>query len=171
VLTPELIDYFFNERTQVFANLSDRKKALLHLIYDLPDYIKVLPPLPEQLRDLKVRRHQRFSVKCPARLQYPENSLEHNPVAVEVREVSRYGFQARSHVAIQPGIWFSAIIRLGKDEVSRLQVQAVPDSERKGEGLFGFRIGEPDLIWRKFVTALYRGQTHSDLDQATRFLN
>jgi GNAT superfamily N-acetyltransferase len=64
----------------------------------------------------------------------------------------------------------SAIIRLGKDEVSRLQVQAVPDSERKGEGLFGFRIGEPDLIWRKFVTALYRGQTHSDLDQATRFL-
>ena len=30
--------------------------------------------------------------------------------------------------------------------------------------------GEPDLVWRKFVTALYEGHTHSDLDQATRFL-
>lgn len=31
--------------------------------------------------------------------------------------------------------------------------------------------GEPDLIWRKFVTALYEGHTHTDLDQATRFLS
>ena len=171
VLTPELIDYFFNQRTKVFANLSDRKKALLHLIYDLPDYIKVLPPLPEQLQNMNVRRHQRFSVKCPARLHYPEGGEENKEVSVEIREVSRYGFQARSRVDIEPGVWFTAIVRLGKDETSRLQVQAVPNPERKGEGLFGFRIGEPDLIWRKFVTALYRGQTHTDLDQATRFLS
>ena len=37
VMTPDLIDYFFNQRTTVFADLSDRKKALLHLIYDLPE--------------------------------------------------------------------------------------------------------------------------------------
>ena len=171
VLTPDLIDYFFNQRTQVFASLSDRKKALLHSIYDLPDYVKVLPPLPEQVRDIKMRRHQRFSVKCPARLNYPESDSEHKEVSVEVREVSRYGFQARSHVAIDSGVWFTAVIRLGKEEVSHLQVQAVSNQERVGEGLFGFRIGEPDLIWRKFVTALYSGQTHTDLDQATRFLS
>jgi len=85
--------------------------------------------------------------------------------------VSRYGFQARSHIAIDPSIWFTAVIRLGKEEISHLQVQAVSNQERVGEGLFGFRIGEPDLIWRKFVNALYSGQTHTDLDQATRFLS
>jgi GNAT superfamily N-acetyltransferase len=171
VLTPDLIDHFFNQRTQVFASLSDRKKALLHSIYDLPDYTKILPPLPEALRDIKMRRHQRFSVKCPARLNYPKDDTEHQEVSVEVREVSRYGFQARSHVAIDPGVWFTAVIRLGKEETSHLQVQAVANQERTGEGLFGFRIGEPDLIWRKFVTALYKGQTHTDLNQATRFLS
>ncbi len=46
VMTPDLIDYFFNQRTTVFADLSDRKKALLHLIYDLPEYKKVLRPRP-----------------------------------------------------------------------------------------------------------------------------
>ncbi len=30
--------------------------------------------------------------------------------------------------------------------------------------------GHPDIIWRKFVSALYSSTTHGDLDAATRFL-
>ena len=37
-------------------------------------------------------------------------------------------------------------------------------------GMYGFRLGEPDLIWRKFVNALYSGSTHADLENATRFM-
>ena len=44
-LTPELLDYFFNVRTQTFDELSESKKALLHSIYDLPAYKAVLPSL------------------------------------------------------------------------------------------------------------------------------
>jgi len=29
--------------------------------------------------------------------------------------------------------------------------------------------GAPDLPWRKFVSALYRGTTYGDLENATRF--
>jgi hypothetical protein len=36
--------------------------------------------------------------------------------------------------------------------------------------MYGFRLGEPDLIWRKFVNALYSGSTHADLENATRFM-
>jgi hypothetical protein len=51
VLTPELLDHFFNVRTSVFMQLSDRKKKLLHTIYDLPAYRSILPALPEESQD------------------------------------------------------------------------------------------------------------------------
>lgn len=168
VLTPDLIDYFFNQRTRVFAELSDRKKALLHLIYDLPEYRAVLPPLPIPAADAQVRRHQRFSVKCPARLI---GEAAGKAIPIEVSEVSRYGFRARTGRAVPTNVWLTAIVQLGSKEVSRLTVQAVQETSQDDRHYCGFRIGEPDLVWRKFVTALYQGHTHTDLDQATRFLS
>lgn len=167
VLTPELIDYFFNQRTSIFAELSERKKTLLHLIYDLPAYRKVLPPTMDAPSDIKSRRHQRFSVKCPARLVLDSNE---QPISLEINDVSRYGFHARTSRKVPENIFLNAIIRLGTHETSRLTVQAVQGSDIADKHFCGFRIGEPDLIWRKFVTALYEGHTHNDLDQATRFL-
>jgi len=169
VLTPDLIDYFFNQKTQVFANLSDRKKALMHLIYDLPDYQRVLPPLTADLKDVKVRQHRRFSVKCPGRLT-PNEGKDMNPIQMEISEVSRYGFRARTQTPAPPETWLTAVIQLGSKETSRIQVRSVQDTEVEGSHLYGFQIGEPDLVWRKFVNALYDGRTHSDLDNATRFL-
>ena len=169
VMTPALIDHFFNRRTTVFADLSDRKKALLHLIYDLPEYKKVLPALPGNGVARQIRQHQRFSVKCPARLANG-NPLAGVPIQVEVNEVSRYGFRARVAQQIPADVWLSATVQLGLNEVSRLTVQAVQETDMNDHHYCGFRIGEPDLVWRKFVTALYEGHTHTDLDQATRFL-
>ena len=169
VMTPDLIDYFFNQRTTVFADLSDRKKALLHLIYDLPEYKKVLPPPPGDGVARQIRQHRRFSVKCPARLAN-SNPLASGAIQVEVNEVSRYGFRARVAQQIPADVWLNATVQLGLNEVSRLTVQAVQETDMNDHHYCGFRIGEPDLVWRKFVTALYEGHTHTDLDQATRFL-
>jgi hypothetical protein len=47
-MSPELLDYFFNIRTRTFANLNEPEKALLHSIYDRPEYKVVLPSLPAQ---------------------------------------------------------------------------------------------------------------------------
>lgn len=167
VLTPELIDYFFNKKTTVFAELSERKKTLLHLIYDLPQYREVLPPTLLVPNDIKNRRHQRFSVKCPARLDLP---ADERPINIEINDVSRYGFQARTSRKVPENTFITAVIQLGSKETSRLTVQAVQGSDIADKHYCGFRIGEPDLIWRKFVTALYEGHTHTDLNQATRFL-
>ncbi len=169
VMTPDLIDYFFNQRTTVFADLSDRKKALLHLIYDLPEYKKVLPPPPGDGVARQIRQHRRFSVKCPARLAN-SNPLASGAIQVEVNEVSRYGFRARVAQQIPADVWLNATVQLGLNEVSRLTVQAVQETDMNDHHYCSFRIGEPDLVWRKFVTALYEGHTHTDLDQATRFL-
>uniref|UniRef100_Q47JF3 N-acyl amino acid synthase FeeM catalytic core domain-containing protein n=1 Tax=Dechloromonas aromatica (strain RCB) TaxID=159087 RepID=Q47JF3_DECAR len=171
VLTPELIDYFFNKKTSVFADLSDRKKALLHLIYDLPEYRKILPAIPDKGEGVvqQIRQHRRFSVKCPAKLANSTAFID-KPISVEVNEVSRYGFRARVAQQIPAEVWLNATVQLGLNEISRLTVQAVQETDVDDQHYCGFRIGEPDLVWRKFVTALYEGHTHTDLDQATRFL-
>ncbi len=169
VMTPELIDYFFNQKTNVFASLSERKKTLLHLIYDLPEFQKILPPLPPEQGDLMVRQHRRFSVKCPGRLGTLDS--EAPTIAMEVSEVSRYGFRARTRQPVTPDTWLTAVIQLGRQETSLLQVRCVQDTQIEGNHRYGFQIGEPDLIWRKFVNALYDGRTQGDLDNATRFLS
>ena len=69
VMTPDLLDYFFNQKTSGFSDLDERKKALLHSIYDLREYRDVLPSVPEQVGGgIQLRQHQRYSVKCPGEL-------------------------------------------------------------------------------------------------------
>ena len=168
VLTPELLDYFFNQRTRVFASLSDRKKTLLHSIYDLAGYRAVLPPEPPHEEGVEIRRHERFSVRCPGRIIFTGANGEPEKVGLEVVQVSSYGFQARTRDPLPLDVWGEAKIHLGRDETSIIKALAVRD---RGNGFYGFKLGEPDLIWRKFVTALYAGSTHGDLDNATAFLH
>lgn len=168
VLTPALLDYFFNQRTRGFADLDDRKKALLHSIYDVPAYRQVLPEPPALGDGVKLRQHQRFSVKCPGRVCLDTASAP--MLKVEVIEVSEYGFQAYVTENLPLNIWSSATVRLGKHEVSVVKAMAVREKANGFNGFYGFQVGEPDLVWRKFVMALEHGQTHGDLENATMFL-
>ncbi|MCL1860178.1 MAG: hypothetical protein FWG52_01410 [Proteobacteria bacterium] len=43
VMTPELIDYFFNQKTKIFSALSQEEIRLLHTVYNLPEYLHCLP--------------------------------------------------------------------------------------------------------------------------------
>ena len=170
VLTPELLDHFFNVRTKTFENLSERKKALIHTIYDLPQYRSVLPALPDNSDDIPIRLHPRFSVKCPARVAFSSKEGKEERISIEVIEVSRYGFQARAVKSLPLNIWCDTTIQLGHADVSHFRSLALRENNNGYNGFYGFRLGEPDIVWRKFVSALYSSTTHSDLDSATRFL-
>ena len=170
VMTPELIDHFFNRKTNVFASLSARKKTLLHMIYDLPEYRRVLPPLPAA--DGRRARYASIGV-----------SRSSAPGAFHLPTMSKRSFRWRSVKCratvsgpapaqpVQPDTWLTAVIQLGRQETTLLLVRCVQDTVFDGNHRYGFQIGEPDLIWRKFVNALYDGRTQSDLDNATRFLS
>lgn len=170
VLTPELLDYFFNVRTDGFARLDDHRKGLLHSIYDLPEYESVLPALPQPAGARKQQRqHRRYLFKCPGhvtitgggqKIRYP----------LQVTEVSRYGFQAKTMKTLPLDIWSDATIELGRHEISTVKAMAVRANVNGIEGYFAFSLGEPDLVWNKFVNALTGGKTHGDLEHATRFM-
>jgi hypothetical protein len=140
---------------------------LMHTIYDLPAYQAVLPAVEESGQDDSGRRrHRRFSVRCPAKFVIASAEGVASKISLEIIQLSRYGFLAYALVGVPIGVWGEITIQLGPAETSN-----------QGRGLAGvggrglrLRLGEPDLIWRKFVNALYSGSTHADLENATRFM-
>jgi hypothetical protein len=169
VLTPELIDYFFNVRTDGFAKLGDHEKGLLHSIYDLPDYQAVLPKLPEGAGGRRYRQCSRYSYKCPGYLRVTGRGQKLT-YTMQVVEVSKYGFQAKSSDHLPMYVWADATVKLGKDEISTVKAMAVRERVNGVGDVYAFNLGEPDIVWNTFIGALTGGQTHGDLEEASRFL-
>ena len=171
VMTTELLDHFFNHRTQVFENLSEREKMLLHSIYNLEEHQKMLPPINQAPEGGKhLRQHQRYSLKCPGNFVVRVDGKT-EVASLSVVELSIFGFLAHSKVQILTKQWGDATIQLGNQEQSTVRAMAVRGKDTGGNIFYGFTLAEPDRAWRKFVGALTSGVTHEDLDNATRFMN
>ena len=170
VMTPELLDYFFNQRTHTFRDLDERERGLLHSIYNLPEYKAVLPTIfsESNFRD-RQRKHQRYSLKCPGSFAI-DREINSEVFELRVVELSGDGFLAYSKAAIPMNAWGDATIRLGDAERSTLKAMVVRGTFKGSHGFYGFKLARPDLPWRKLVSALKSGTTHDDLENATRFL-
>jgi hypothetical protein len=170
VMTPELLNYFFNQRTSVFANLENHKKEMLRSIYNLPTYKDVLPsPGPQTIPVRTPRTHQRYSVKCPG-VFHVKVADRYEDFKVKITELSEFGFMAQSSGALPLNTWGHAQIQLGKAEKSRIKTMVVRTQTKKSGFVHGFVLEQPDLAWKKFVSAMQSGTTHDDLENATRFL-
>lgn len=170
VMTPDLLDYFFNQCTPTFQNLSEREKRLLHSIYNHAEYQQVLPPVfSDSNFQTRERKHQRYSIKCPGRFSVtgPENTDVYD---LRVVELSEDGFLARSKVPLPANVWGQAIVQLGHEEESVIKAMVVRGKHKGPHGFYGFKLIEPDLPWRKLVGVLKSGMTHEDLDIASQFL-
>jgi hypothetical protein len=170
VMTTALLNYFFNQRTQVFEHLSDREKMLLHSIYDLPEHQAMLPKMKVPPKSgAELRQHQRYSLKCPGNFVIRADG-KILPSSLRVVELSVFGFLAHSDNEIPTRVWGEATIQLGNAEQSTVQAMAVRGKSAGTRNFYGFMLAEPDEAWRKFVGALTSGVTHEDLENATRFM-
>lgn len=170
VMTPDLLDYFFNQCTHTFQNLNEREKGLLHSIYNLPEYKPVLPVVfSESTFRIRQRRHQRYSLKCPGSFSVP-GPEKTDVYALRVVEFSDDGFLAHSKEPLPANVWGEASIRLGSEEKSVVKAMVIRGRHKGSHGFYGFKLAESDLSWRKLVSVLKAGTTHEDLDNATRFL-
>jgi hypothetical protein len=163
VMTPALLDHFFNQRTQALAGLDERKKALMWSIYQLAEYRQVLPMLAdgEVPHTHALRRHARHSVLCPAVLQCDGDAAR---LQAHVIELSLGGFQLRAKAELAPGTQGQAQVSLGETEDSELRFEVVRRISFDGEHHFmGCRLVEPDAVWRRCVAALESGVTAADV--------
>ncbi|MBW8847885.1 MAG: GNAT family N-acetyltransferase [Burkholderiales bacterium] len=165
VMTPELLDYFFNQRTQVFDKLDNRRKALLWSIYDLPEYRRVLPLVDEGAAiGHPLRRHQRYSLRAPAELKLEIDGAERIFV-FDVVEISLSGFQAESRLDLPLDVCGEVRVQLGRQDWSHNEVCVVRCKQSGGQRFYGFRVDEPDEAWCRCVAALEVSFTSHDLVQ------
>ena len=163
VLTPAMMEHFFNRRTQVFATLDERKRLLLRSIYDDPAYAAVLPPTRAgAASSVALRRHQRFSLRCPARLTVASYGSQLR-YPMQVIELSLHGFQAECTIPLPEGTCGEVEIELGQGALAHARATAVRRQEAGGAVFYGFHVPEPDALWRAGVAALQAGRTHADL--------
>lgn len=154
VLTPEILDYFFNRRSQVFEELDDRRKTLLWSIYDQPEFRAVLPMLSGTVTDFHpMRRHQRFSLRCPAELRMRAGQGE-RAIVMTIIEISLSGFQAQSTLDIPVGAEGSVWVELGVQEKTSLDVKVMRHHETDAGKYYGFKLADADDVWRRAVSAL-----------------
>ncbi|MES2946927.1 MAG: GNAT family N-acetyltransferase [Pseudomonadota bacterium] len=170
VMTPDLLDYFFNQCTDVFARLGDRERGFLRSIYDLPEYQAVLPTL---FSESDFRRHQRaharYSLKCPGNFCVAQiGQLDRH--IIQVIEFSDDGFLAYSKDPLPLNVWGEARIRLGLKETSVMKAMVVRSKHKAAFGVYGFKVEQTDMPWRKLVGVLQSGTTHEDLNHASLFL-
>lgn len=163
VLTPAMMDHFFNRSTQVFAGLDARKRLLLRSIYDDPAYADVLPAAqaPGEAAG-SLRRHQRFSIRCPAQL-WVDSYGTRLRYDMQVIELSDGGFQAECALPLPEGTQGEVQIALGSHDLARVEAVAVRRRPGAGVVYYGFAIRRADEVWRRCVSALHSGRVHTDL--------
>lgn len=153
VMTPALLNYFFNERVPVFAELDARRKGLLHACYEDPEWDAVLPA---KVHGPELRRHPRYTFTCPASLDEPDDASRSEATIVEI---SQAGFVARLGKPVARGARCTVLAELGAGVVSRFEAELVRDFPSSSGTLFGFHVDRPDAAWDRCVEWL---------DQSTR---
>ena len=160
VMTPGLIDHFFNRRTDTFASTQRRQIALLHSIYDSHDYRRHLPILSAEEKSLiDTRRHPRYSLHCPGRLLV-RTSTRRQWFDLDVVNVSAHGFSARMQASIPLHTRGRANIELGPQLHSSVTASSVRQSEVDGHHLISFRVHQSDPAWVAFIAHLEAGTAH-----------
>ncbi len=153
VMTPALVDHFFNQRTQGFAGLDEHRKRLLHSIYEGPEWEAVLPPMEVRTSfGDGIRRNPRYTFKCPAALTAPGPLAPAQ--AVTIVEISAHGFQARTGVPISLGARFTVAAELASGVQSSVEAQALRKVESSSGEVFAFRVDRPDNAWLRCLAWL-----------------
>lgn len=166
VMTPQLLDEFFNRRTQVFEELPERRRLLLREVYAEERFAKVLPAVstPEAAgpTGAALRRHPRYPLKCPALIQ--ADRVGRGPLPAVVIEISLNGFQARAQEELQIGSRCKISVELGAGVNSNMDAVVRRWVKSTGGFYYGFEIDEPDEAWTTCVDALQRSITGADLN-------
>lgn len=152
VMSPALLDHFFNQRTQVFAELDERRRRLLHAIYPEPEYRAVLPAVAPAADGVALRRHPRHSLRCPGR--YALAGTEPASVPIEVLDVSLSGCLVRSQRALDVGTRGFVDIELGIGCHSRVAARVVRRIDAADGTFHGLQIDAPDAAWRRCIAHL-----------------
>lgn len=147
VMSPEIMDYFFNQCTDAFCSLEDRKLQILQSIYSEDGYNPVWPEgaVPQWRNH---RRHRRFDVVCTGALLARSKIL----TAMEILDASRTGVRLRSTLPLM-GVR-PPMIKIAVGHQKSAYIQA--DFRWQRGATVGLEIVDADQCWDHFIDYMER---------------
>lgn len=149
VITPELLNYFFIEKTDTLKNMSPFELAVLKNLYKDREYQYLLSDFLKNSSEVKFHRSdERFELKSSAILLATKNSPNR---IVNVHDVSLNGVMIYSPIKLQFEGRQRICIVLGPKIYSYLYIEP---KWTNGLGHYGFKIVHNDHAWIDFIDHL-----------------
>jgi hypothetical protein len=140
VMTPEMLEFFFAQKSEVFNQLTTEEKLGLAAVYPAAEYQSVLPP--SSAKNLRIGT--RFSVNLKAVSSITGDSK------IAVLDVTKHGLCVKSPTKLEGMVSFQ--IQIAKDRVSQVRGKVQwKDSDRE---IYGIQLVKMDSHWSEFVQYL-----------------
>jgi len=158
VMTPDILDHFFNYKTSILSQLSPDQSDYIRYLYDSPEYNEVIPHVLTSISYLNLRRGKRFPVNCMGKIT-GENEIE-----IKINNVSPNGFSAhldKSELLVLNEI-FDINVRISDYEVSSIKAKVV---WKKSHLEYGFCLIKSSTNWNSFLEHLEQRFLVTDEEQ------
>lgn len=152
VMTPELLSYFFCEKSKLLNDMNDFERNALRMAYPQKDYKLVLSNFPSQGDKRFNRITTRFECECSAQfLPLQSNYIDlKNVYNVQIRNVSETGLLAYLPKNFDHTVKkFKAYVQVGPDKKSEVELEI---KWHNGHNLYGFQVTQCDQIWMDFCS-------------------
>jgi hypothetical protein len=144
VLSPELMNHFFNIKTQVFTSLNDFDRTILRDFYNSPKYFDLIPQ--PTVIEMKSPRSKRYDVRVRGRLKMDDG----RHVQFEIQNISKNGFGGILRFPV-PAQSYGLLVDLEDDRPCEIEGQIMWQTPR---GHFGFKINTSSDNWKYYVQTL-----------------
>jgi hypothetical protein len=145
-MTPEFLDYFFQNKLPIFSSLTDEEKLTLKALYFHEPYRKVIDPTSTLEES---RREPRYAADCAGTLFDP---VESRLQSIRITEVSVSGFAAKlgSQIALRKPVLLN--LKIGHETTLKIVAIPVWSDETLRYGFQIIRVSSE--AWRNFVQGL-----------------
>lgn len=138
VMTPEMLDYFFNKKSSVFKDLSAKEVLTLHSFYPQKSYAHVLPVASSK----GLRKSARFIVDAAGQADYSKT--------IRVLEVSESGLKLQGPLPRRT--LFNLSVQVSQGQIARLK--AMIHWIDQDNNSYGVEIVGHDEVWEDYIQYL-----------------
>ena len=145
VLTPNLLDYFFNQKTKTLSEMNEREISVLRELYKEESFRAVLPEPPTRTNAFYLRRERRFETQCHGVIRTPKSL----PIPLIVTDVSEKGIRVLANRHLRDNEIYQLEVEVGDSEIAKLSARKLWN---EGSTLiYGMEILDSTVEWTNFV--------------------
>jgi hypothetical protein len=149
VMTPELLDYFFNRKTVLFESLNNKSLQVLRKRYQLQEFQRLLP-VPKGKWSPYNSHPDRFEVKMNGWIE-SEAKDSISSFSLQITNVSQTGFCGLTQEQLTLGATFTGWIAVNTSE--KVSFRATP-VWRNDYNQYGFKIVSTTAPWNHLIQYL-----------------